>query len=118
MSTVTVKCSQQEGRRCTSNNMSVIVKSCSAFTPVNKTRHFNHPFSIKNILNLDEDASSEAKQKPEDSERSPSRGSVIRLPAQPVLTQDIPLHYDNAMIPSWIYATRYCRQGIPLGKDS
>ncbi|XP_020917452.1 homeobox protein ceh-9 [Exaiptasia diaphana] len=86
--------------------MSVIVKSCSAFTPVNKTRHFNHPFSIKNILNLDEDDSSDSKPKDIGSR-------VIRLP-QPV--QDLPLPYDNnAAIPSWIYATRYCRQGIPLG---
>lgn len=96
--------------------MSVKVKYSSAFTPVSKTcKDFSHPFSIKNILNLDENTSHEEMSS---SEEHPARGSVIRLsqtviPPQPELA----LRYDPAAIPAWIYATRYCRQGIPPGKD-
>lgn len=104
--------------------MTAKVKYSSAFTPVsNKTnKTFSHPFSIKNILNLDETSSTEGSEQnvqkvPDD---IPSRSSVIRLsqaaqiPAQPEIP--LPLRYEPAPIPAWIYATRYCRQGIPPGR--
>jgi len=105
--------------------MTAKVKHSSAFTPVSKTnKNFSHPFSIKNILNLDEKSSNEGNERSVQalSYDFPVRSSVIRLPQAIQLPAqnelNLPLRYEQAAaIPAWIYATRYCRQGIPPGNS-
>lgn len=103
--------------------MSVIVKHSSAFTPVesgSKSTSFSHPFSIKNLLNLDESSNDNLNRELViNTPNLPSnRSSVIIPPLSHSLAASTRLCYEDpaVQIPPWIYATRYCRQGIPSGE--
>ena len=103
--------------------MSSRVKYGSAFSPVIPSKSvLNHPFSIKNLLNLGDDQTGEDK---EDNKTTTdlSCTSCENLPrkTRPV-KEDRSLSVAqgslnlNCVWPAWVYATRYSRHGIPPGR--
>lgn len=99
--------------------MSARVKYGSAFSPVIPSKSIlNHPFSIKNLLNLDDQEGVDR----EDNKTStdfPTPCQHLPRKTRPVI-EDKGLAADklnlNCTWPAWVYATRYSRHGIPAGR--
>lgn len=104
-------------------NMSARVKYGSAFSPVIPSRPtLNHPFSIKNLLNLD-NQSGKDREENKAIARLPNDSSIPRenLPkTRPGAKEDgiaaTAANLNDCLWPAWVYATRYSRQGIPPGR--
>jgi len=105
--------------------MSARVKYGSAFSPVipsKSTPVLNHPFSIKNLLNLD-DQSGEDREENKTITGLPNPASSIarenlpiaRLAKENGLAVPTNLNLSDCRWPAWVYATRYSRHGIPPG---
>jgi len=99
--------------------MSSRVKYGSAFSPVIPSKAIlNHPFSIKNLLNLDDHGGADK----EDNKTT----SDLTTPCQHLPRKTRPVKEDkslaavklnlNCLWPAWVYATRYSRHGIPAGR--
>ena len=99
--------------------MSARVKYGSAFSPVIPSKSIlNHPFSIKNLLNLDDQGGADE----EDNKTTtdfPTPCQHLPKKTRPV-KEDKDLAADklnlNCLWPAWVYATRYSRHGIPAGR--
>lgn len=93
--------------------MSAKVKYGSAFSPVIPSKStLNHPFSIKNLLNIEDQ--SEVK----DQNRAITDISqTSTLPTHPIKeATQANMNLTECLWPAWVYATRYSRHGIPPGK--
>ena len=102
------------------------VKYGSAFSRVISSKSaLNHPFSIRNILNLDEQSGDDTSRDiktitgPHYVECYSSPRKLERHLPNDSLTAPTPnlnfIAADNSW-PAWVYATRYSRHGIPPGK--
>lgn len=90
--------------------MSAKVKYGSAFSPVIPSKSIlNHPFSIKNLLNIEDQ--SEVK----DQNRAITDISqTSTLPTHPIKeATQANMNLTECLWPAWVYATRYSRHGIP-----
>ncbi|KAL9967321.1 hypothetical protein ACROYT_G025522 [Oculina patagonica] len=103
--------------------MSSRVKYGSAFSPVIPSKSIlNHPFSIKNLLNLDEQRG-EDKEDNKTTTDLPTQGDNLPRKTRPVKEdKGLSLAADNLNLnclwPAWVYATRYSRHGIPAANYS
>lgn len=104
--------------------MSARVKYGSAFSPVIPSKStLNHPFSIKNLLNLDDKIGVDSAEESKTFSGLPNASSAREtdLPIARPATEDgstatVNFNLTAANLwPAWVYATRYSRQGIPPG---
>ncbi|XP_020614463.1 homeobox protein engrailed-2-A-like [Orbicella faveolata] len=96
--------------------MSSRVKYGSAFSPVIPSKSIlNHPFSIKNLLNLDDQGGAD-KEDNKTTTDFPTPCQHLPRKTRP-MKEDKGLAADklnlNCLWPAWVYATRYSRHGIP-----
>lgn len=102
--------------------MSSRVKYGSAFSPVIPSKSIlNHPFSIKNLLNLD-DQRGEDKEDNKTTTDLPTLSENLPRKTRPIKEdKGFSLAADNLKVncvwPAWVYATRYSRHGIPAGRS-
>ena len=99
--------------------MSSRVKYGSAFSPVIPSKSIlNHPFSIKNLLNLDDQGGGD-KEDHKTSTDFPTACQHLPRKTRPE-REDKGLAADKLNLsctwPAWVYATRYSRHGIPAGR--
>ena len=101
--------------------MSSRVKYGSAFSPVIPSKSIlNHPFSIKNLLNLDDQRGEDKEDNKTTTDLPTPRENLPRKTRPVKEDKDVSLAADNLNLncvwPAWVYATRYSRHGIPAGR--
>ena len=104
--------------------MSARVKYGSAFSPVIPSKStLNHPFSIKNLLNLDDKIGVDSAEGNKTISGVPNASSAREtdLPITRPANEDggVAANFNLTaanLWPAWVYATRYSRQGIPPGR--
>lgn len=101
--------------------MSARVKYGSAFSPVILSKSaLNHPFSIKNLLNLSDQIGADAAKAKGNKANydlpyasSTPRKSDLPITRPVTAAANLNVTENNSLWPAWVYATRYSRHGIP-----